>query len=261
MSDVTKVEITEPREPEDEAGKAELAAERAARGEKPGDEEEFELDSKFTSVKELQEAYHELQRKQSAKSGETTTEEGGKPRSKLEIGEGEPETPAGLDVEKYTKEVMANGDLSAESRAELTAKGIPDAMIESHLAGLRALAEQAENTLIEVAGGEERWGQIQKWAASNLSAEEKKALNSELQSGDSARALLAMRGLASRFGTSSAGQEGVEGPTGGPSVQPFKSTQEMLAAMADPRYQDPSNDSYRKEVEARLRVSEGVGAS
>ena len=120
-------------------------------------------------------------------------------------------------------------------------------------------AEEIISAVMKQAGGEQQYQAMASWAAKNLDEGAINAINSALKSGDAGRALSAVKSMQYDY-MQHAGYEprllggrapAAEGPKG------FESEAQVVAAMADPRYQNgPSQDpAYVKEVEARLAAS------
>lgn len=120
------------------------------------------------------------------------------------------------------------------------------------------LSEEDETTILESIGGQENFSAAQTWARENLDAAELEAYNREVNSGDYYRARNALQSLYFAYQDS----EGVEpnligGKLSGNSSDVFRSSQEVMAAMSDPRYlQDPA---YTQDVQDKLIRSEVLG--
>lgn len=202
------------------------------------------LPQKFNTAEDLAKAYGELEARQS------TSIPNANPAQIAAPGEA-PKAPE-FDMAKYTREVIATGAISDESRAEIVKAGVPEGMIDTHIQGLSAIRDRQVDKLNGIAGGAEQFQAMSTWATNNLGAAEIEAFNAAIQSGDAAQTELAMRGLAAMYNGSTAGQrEQLEGKTGGPSVAKFQNNAQVRAAMKDERYEhDPD---YRAEVMARMR--------
>jgi len=120
------------------------------------------------------------------------------------------------------------------------------------------LSEEDETTILESIGGQENFTAAQTWARENLDAAELEAYNREVNSGDYYRARNALQSLYFAYQDA----EGVEtqligGKLSGNSSDVFRSSQEVMAAMSDPRYlQDPA---YTQDVQEKLIRSEVLG--
>jgi hypothetical protein len=94
------------------------------------------------------------------------------------------------------------------------------------------------------------------WAANNLSKEEVDAYDAIVSENDVTSARLAAKGLWAQYVAQNGkapkligGSQSMSG-----SVSPFRSTAEVVAAMADSRYS--SDPAYRRDVEKRLEISD-----
>jgi len=120
------------------------------------------------------------------------------------------------------------------------------------------LSEEEESVIMDSIGGQENFQAVQEWARGNLNAEELEAYNREVNSGDYYRARNALQSLYFAYQDT----EGYEpqlmgGKLSGNSSDVFRSSQEVMAAMNDPRYlQDPA---YTQDVQDKLIRSEVLG--
>jgi hypothetical protein len=120
------------------------------------------------------------------------------------------------------------------------------------------LSEEEESVIMDSIGGQENFQAVQEWARGNLNAEELEAYNREVNSGDYYRARNALQSLYFAYQDT----EGYEpqlmgGKLSGNSSDVFHSSQEVMAAMNDPRYlQDPA---YTQDVQDKLIRSEVLG--
>ena len=165
-------------------------------------------------------------------------------------------TRAGLSMDDFSTEFAEKGALSEDSYKKLADAGFPKDLVEVYVDGLRARTESYENAVFAAAGGKDGYPALIQWAAANLSAEQKRAFNEAVQSGDAGRAALAVQGVVALRGGNPRLLNGKSAPNADAGVKPFRSIAEVVAAQRDPRYRrDPA---YRKDVEARLRVSDSI---
>ena len=127
----------------------------------------------------------------------------------------------------------------------------------------QAVQQEQANAVVEAifqqTGGEQKYHAMAAWAAKNMDQAAVESFNAAIRSGDKDRAINAVKGLQYDYMTQTGyeprligGRAPVsEGPKG------FTSEAQVVAAMADPRYQNgPMQDpAYVKEVEARLIAS------
>jgi hypothetical protein len=120
------------------------------------------------------------------------------------------------------------------------------------------LSQEEESTIMESIGGQENFEAVQGWARENLDVAELEAYNREVNSGDYYRARNALQSLYYAFQENSGYEpELIGGKLSGSSSDVFRSSQEVMAAMSDPRYlQDPA---YTQDVQDKLIRSDVLG--
>lgn len=161
---------------------------------------------------------------------------------------------AGLDQDEFTNEFAENGELSEKSYEKLAKAGFPKEMVDIYVEGLKSSQNAYNAAVFAPAGGEQGYTALVEWAKSNASADEKRAFNEAVSSGDPTRAAMAVQGLmAKKGGSRGSFLNGKTGAGAGPDIQPFQSLQQVTAAKRDPRYR--TDPAYRAEVSARLRAS------
>lgn len=160
---------------------------------------------------------------------------------------------AGLDFDALEAEYAKDGVLSAETYAALTAKGISQETVDSHIEGRRAVAEAAVTAGQALVGGPDKYAQIMLWAKDSLTVQEKVAYNKATNSKDPAVRELAILGMGAKY-TRANGSEPATflGGSGSASqgTAGFASRGEMTAAINDPRFDTDS--AYRAQVERRI---------
>lgn len=172
------------------------------------------LAGKFKDQQSLEKAYIELQKKL------------GEPRDEVQTTEDEGE-PA-----------------EQESEEEVTEETDED-----------QLTEAQANQLFEMVGGEKAYKSMIAWAGQNLSKEEIQMYDAVMASGKSSSIYFAVQALSAKYNdaTGSDGQL-LTGKGTANQSQGFRSQQELVAAMSDPRYdRDPA---YRQEVMQKLENSD-----
>ena len=134
-------------------------------------------------------------------------------------------------------------------------------MVDTYVAGLKAKADASTAKIYEVAGGKDKLEELHSWASENLSVSQRDAYNAamdaSLQSGDTAGAEMAIRGLQAMAKEARGPQLNTGGtaPTGG-DVVPFASQKHFIDAINDPRYETDS--VYRKKLEMRLAATNNI---
>jgi hypothetical protein len=226
-------------------------------GEQISQQEEQVYAGKYKSAQELEKAYMELQ----SKLGEQE-------KGETEVAEKEPEDKPTLSegatlITSATDEYYANGNqLTPETLQKFSSMSSQD-LIKAYME-VQQLPEyqQAQQTPVEIsesqvnqiknaAGGEQAYANIINWAKTNVPAEQINAFDEVVNSGSVQAINLAVAGLKAQYDNAN----GVEGkmvtgkaPTNSGDV--FRSQQELVAAMNDPRYdRDPA---YRQDVIEKL---------
>ncbi len=236
--------------------------ENLAVGEKlQGDQEQL-LAGKYKSAEELEKAYVELQKKlgdNKEETEQTSAEE--QPTDKPQLSDG-----ASL-ITSATDEYYKNGNkLSDETLAKFSSLSSQD-LIKAYMevqqlpeykqqqAQPAEISESQVNQIKNAAGGEAAYSNIINWAKSNLKAEQINAFDDVVNTGSVQAINLAVAGLKAQYDNAN----GVEGrmvtgkaPTNSGDV--FRSQQELVAAMNDPRYdRDPA---YRQDIIEKLDRSD-----
>ena len=120
------------------------------------------------------------------------------------------------------------------------------------------LSQEDEQVILESIGGQENFAAVQSWAKDNLNQDELEAYNREVNSGDYYRARNALQSLYYAYQDNNGYEPDlIGGKLSANSSDVFRSSQEVMAAMSDPRYlQDPA---YTQDVQDKLIRSEVLG--
>jgi len=120
------------------------------------------------------------------------------------------------------------------------------------------LSQEDEQVILDSIGGQENFAAVQSWAKENLNQEELEAYNREVNSGDYYRARNALQSLYYAYQDNTGYEPDlIGGKLSANSSDVFRSNQEVMAAMSDPRYlQDPA---YTQDVQDKLIRSEVLG--
>ena len=153
-----------------------------------------------------------------------------------------------------------DGQLDAETVAKL--ESLPSADLIKAWQALQAEAPKAEplseadaEAIVKEVGGQEAYNLALRWAADNLSEDDKASYDAVVQSGNKAATKFAVEALQARYKAA----VGFDGDPGSgtnvktPSVKPYKSEAQLRKDLSNPRYQE--DPAFRLEVEDRLRVS------
>jgi len=187
-------------------------------GEQMQQEQEQLLAGKYKSPEDLEKAYLELQSKLGVK--EDIQEE---PEAE-EQGEAEPEEP-----EQKTE------DDNSDEASELTQEDV--------------------DFLRDMAGGKEGYNSMLQWASNNLEQKEIDMYDAVMERGDPNSVYFAVQALVARYNDAT-GSDGklLTGKGSDTQTPGFRSQQELVAAMSDPRYE--SDPAYRSDVIQKLEQSE-----
>lgn len=120
------------------------------------------------------------------------------------------------------------------------------------------LSQEDEQVILDSIGGQENFAAVQSWAKDNLNQDELEAYNREVNSGDYYRARNALQSLYYAYQDNNGYEPDlIGGKLSANSSDVFRSSQEVMAAMSDPRYlQDPA---YTQDVQDKLIRSEVLG--
>ncbi len=208
------------------------------------------LPEKFKSPEDMAKAYSELEQKQSGKPEDT--------QSEPEVTEGQAKEvveDAGLDFDSMSKEFEANGELSADTYATLAKANIPEDMVNAYIDGINAQTELYENSVKDVAGGDEAYDALLSWGESNLTPDEISTFDTAVNSMDVATAKAAVEGMNARMKLDQGLDPArvIDGK-GGDSDGAYQSQAQIEADMNDPRY--ATDPAFRQKVYNKMAKSE-----
>jgi len=178
-----------------------------------------------------------------------------------------------IDPYKIAAEFDKNeGEIPEEMYQSLLDAGLSANAVDSYLKGVaveRGYVEGEESTAEELAqeevkgirdsiGGDEAYGKMVSWALDNLSKPEIEAFNEATNTMSGPQLSMMVQGLYTRYQNAMgvepslySGRPSAGGPT------PYRSTQEVVAAMSDPRY--GKDVTYTEDVQRRLGGSDVFG--
>ena len=225
------------------------------------------IGGKFKSQEDLLKAYNELQ----AKLGKPQEEEGGEPSEEQpeateEVEEEAPEEEVSVSEATLTKaadEYAQGGELSEESieaLSQMDSKDLIKAYVEFYgknaqkYEAAKELQATEQTAIMNIAGGEEAYGEMMQWASQTLDPQEIDSYNSVTNSGNVVAIKFAVEALKSRY-VADVGQERelISGRKPSSKSKVFRSNAELARAIADPRYH--SDPAYRMDVEQKLANS------
>ena len=119
-----------------------------------------------------------------------------------------------------------------------------------------SLTQKDINYLHGLAGGADGYKQMVSWASENMEASEIEMYDRVMDQGDPAAVLFAVKALVAQYkdAVGSDGQLLTGKAAANPAKNQFRSQQELVAAMNDPRYD--SDPAYRSDVLEKLENSE-----
>ena len=158
-----------------------------------------------------------------------------------------------LELQKKLGEPRDESEACEEGEQEEQAPNEED-VLEEDPSGEQLTEDQA-NQLFEMVGGEKTYKSMIDWAGQNLSKEEVQMYDSVMSTGNASSIYFAVQALNSKY-TDAVGNDG-QLLTGNRSAAQqdasFRSQQELVAAMNDPRYDN--DPAYRDDVVRKLNNS------
>ena len=185
-------------------------------GEQMEQEQQQLLAGKYKSPEDLEKAYLELQTKLGQSS---ETEDDTEPQQTEEEPETEPETEESTEDEEPQ------------------------------------LTQEDVDFLQDMAGGKDGYESMLKWAANTLQQKEIDMYDAVMEQGNPNSVYFAVQALVARYNDAT-GTDGklLTGKSSTETTSTFRSQQELIAAMSDPRYD--SDEAYRNDVMSKLSNSE-----
>ncbi len=217
------------------------------------------LAGKYKNAEELEKGYLELQQK--LNNNEEPQEEEG------EYEDEEYESDAEANILDRVWEAAISGDEFSEELTEEINNMAPTDIANMYL----DYRQQAENNTAQgrdftpndiqqlkgVVGGEQNYTNMVQWAQTSLSEQEINMFDAVMQKGDPLAAFFAVRSLAYAY-NDAVGYDGkmVQGKAPRQTNDQFRSQQEVVRAMGDPRYDN--DPAYRREIMDKLDRSPNV---
>ena len=219
------------------------------------------LAGKYKNAQELEQGYIELQKKLGEGEAEEPVAE-----AEEEEYEGEEGEEDGSILDELWEYEINNEEFHEDAVAELQQMDPVD-LANLHIEYRKQVEEQAVapkdfteaemSELKGVVGGDENYQNMLQWAGANLNQQEIDMFDAVMQRGDALGAFFAIRSLAYRY-NDAAGYEGkmLTGNAPKTSGSQYRSQQEVIQAMSDPRYE--SDPAYRKDIMDKLTRSPNV---
>ena len=226
-------------------------------GEKMQEAQENLLAGKYKNAEELEKGYLELQQKLSNKE-EAPAEEQAEA-----VEEAEEQTI----LDRIWEEATTQEEFSPELTEEISKMSSTD--LANMYLDYRQSNEGAEpqvnrdfseadiKELKGIVGGEKNYSNMIDWAQKSLNEQEVKMFDAVMERGDPLSAFFAVRSLAYAY-NDAVGYDGnmVQGKAPRQSNDQFRSQQEVVRAMADPRYEE--DPAYRRDIMEKLDRSPNV---
>ena len=217
------------------------------------------LAGKYKNAEELEKGYLELQQKLSNKEEEEPAEEQAEAVEETEYEE--------TVLDRIWEEATTQEEFSPELTEEISKMSSTD--LANMYLDYRQANEGAEpqvnrdfseadiKELKGVVGGEANYANMIDWAQKSLNEQEVQMFDAVMQRGDPLSAFFAVRSLAYAY-NDAVGYDGnmVQGKAPRQSNDQFRSQQEVVAAMGDPRYEN--DPAYRRDIMEKLDRSPNV---
>ena len=214
------------------------------------------LAGKYKNAEELEKAYVELQKKLGSSEEETEEEVAETTDEQAEA------SPSVSLITDASEEYAEKGELSPETLAkfsEMSSTDLVNAYMElqgdnpSQVAA--DLSDEEVNSIKNSVGGENVYNSITDWAANNLDQKTIDGFDQIVNSGNAQAIQLAIAGIKSQMDEAN-GYEGrmLSGKPPKTSGDVFRSQQELVNAMSDPKYDN--DPAYRMDVIQKLDRSD-----
>ena len=219
------------------------------------------LAGKYKNAEELEKGYLELQQKLNTKQEEPAQEE-----EEVEEEESTAEEVEANILDQLWEEAGTEEGYTQESLDKLRKMSV-DELAQMHLEYRDSVTkEQPQNRdftetdikeLKGIVGGEKNYANMVQWAQGSLNEQEIKMFDAVMAKGDPLGAFFAVRALGYAY-NDAVGYDGkmVQGKAPKQSSDQFRSQQEVVRAMADPRYEE--DPAYRIDVMEKLERSPNV---
>ena len=217
------------------------------------------LAGKYKNAEELEKGYLELQQKLNSKEEPAQEEQ-------EEQAEEEAEVQSTILDQLWDEATSEKGEFTQETLDELGKMNVED-LAQMHLEYRNSVQNQqpegkdfSEADIKElkgIVGGEQNYANMIDWAQKSLNEQEVKMFDAVMERGDPLAAFFAVRSLAYAY-NDAIGYDGnmVQGKAPRQSNDQFRSQQEVVAAMGDPRYEN--DPAYRRDIMDKLERSPNV---
>ena len=214
------------------------------------------LPEKFKNAEDLSKAYSELEKKLSTDKQVTDN-----PKEKVEESKTDLSIPKATEekadvstLDKFYSEYSENGSLTEDSYTELAKQGLNKDLVDTYIAGQKAIAENQSASIFDTVGGKDKYQELMTWAGENLSESDVASYNSITDTGSVDQIKFAVQGLMAQAGMNKSKQPDLfQGDVNVQNTKSFNSLAQVTEAINDPRY--TTDPVYRKEVEDKIDKS------
>lgn len=222
------------------------------------------LAGKYQNAQELEQGYLELQKKLGQDSNEEEQEEQEEQEEEYEEGdEDDGEESESILDELWAERITDDDEEFSDELIERISEMDPQDLAIEYLQYRESVEEDSDFTQEEVAdlyaaaGGQEQYATMLDWAQNNLTEQESEMFDAVMERGDALGAFFAIRALAFTY-ENAVGVDGnlVQGKAPRAGGTQFRSQQEVVAAMGDPRYEN--DPAYRADIMRKLQRSPDV---
>jgi hypothetical protein len=229
-------------------------------GEEMAAQEQQMLAGKFESAEQLEKAYLELQSKLGQKS--QAPEEGQEDVAETDDGDAQETEDEGFQslMQQAAQAFLEKGEVPEEMLSQFDSMSSRDIVNElmrmpQGEPEVQDISDADVNTIQNTVGGKESYETIMQWASESMPQAATAAFDSLVSKGDPAQIQLAVLGLQAAYQQAN-GYEGAmySGRSARETVDVFRSQAEVVAAMADPRYDN--DPAYRQDVFDKLSRSD-----
>ena len=235
-------------------------------GEKMVEEQGELLAGKYKSAEDLEKAYVELQKKLGDKE-DAVSQEGREETEEVKEESEEPKAEKSEAVsllESANEEFYANDKSISKETLEKFSQLSSQELVQAYMEMQKnAPPTESEvdvttseiNKIQNSVGGEAQYDKLVAWAGENLKADEIKAFDALVGTGNAASIQLGVDALKAKYETAN-GYEGrmLSGKAADTSGDIFKSQAQLIQAISDPRYEN--DPAYRQEIVAKLDRSD-----
>jgi hypothetical protein len=165
--------------------------------------------------------------------------------------------PLTTAVDAMAKAYAESGDVTEDHIKAVEDLGLPRAVIDTYMAGIKALEANMTAEVHKAAGGEDKFVEAQTWAAKGLSDADLDYYNANID--DPSKRIQTVEWLMAKFSGARPGEgKLVDGlPSTAAAGDVFETPAQVTAAMSDPKY--ATDPAYRRQVAEKMLRSQKAG--